>query len=76
MIEDEFSMIEVVGAEVQFSSDFSKRANHLLYDSMHPDGRLLAEGHDNFGCLPPLTPDELSIELVSRDTLFGVRASA
>ena len=47
-----------------------------LFWAFHPEGNLLAEGHDNFGKLPPIYADRIHATQVKQDVNFSFRATA
>ena len=77
MSDENFSMADILMMEASFSNDFSQgQENRGLYEQLHPQGNLLADGHDNLGSLPPMNSTDLSLEMVRRDTQFGIFSAA
>ncbi|MEM6384644.1 MAG: hypothetical protein AAF718_00265 [Pseudomonadota bacterium] len=64
-------MMGVVLSETGYESDFTG-----LFWAFHPEGKLFAEGHDNFGKLPPIHAERIHTSQVKHDVNFSFRATA
>lgn len=61
--------------EAKFTYDSSESALGDLFDQLYPNRRLIAEGMDNNGSLPPLAAEDLTAEQVKVDIRYATRAA-